>query len=305
MLLLLACADEAAPPAPADPLPYLADEEDAPAPSLTAADLEGALDEALAVLPLLGAAPVFDAYDAAMVGAETGCPDWYESEGNTYWYDQCTATDGTRFAGYGFTYSYDAYDQGDGGLITGDALYGVARVETPEGATFEAGGSAYDYRVDYYEADGVTISYTSHTSAIAGAFAWDGAGADATWLGTDLSPDLTLYGVVAPAYDARAYYADGGLSGLGGLVDTVVFDELFLYDAALGSACPTEPGGGVSVRDADGQWTDILFDGPAEWGATSDESTCDGCGTAWFRGESLGEVCVDFSSLLGWGDAPW
>lgn len=286
-------------------VPYVFDEEAPPAPALAPEELEAAVEEAVARAFTLNASPVFPAYAAAMAGAEAGCPDWYEADGNVYWYDQCTASTGARFEGYSFYQVYADTPSGDGGFLDGEAVYGVAQVTTADGHTFEAGGSAYAYSVDYYDADGVTVAYSAIASAVAGAFLWDGPEADGTWLGSAISPDLSMYALIAPAYDARGAWLDGGLSGLGGAVDTVVFEDLFLYDAVLGSTCPTEPGGLVSVRDGNGDWYDVLFDGPAEYGATSDVALCDGCGVAFFRGEEVGTVCADFGPLLAWEASPW
>ena len=61
----------------------------------------------------------------------------------------------------------------------------------------------------------------------------------------------------------------------------------------------------MSVRDLDGDWYDVVFDGPTDWGADSDPDLCDGCGEAYFRGEDVGAVCPDFSGLNGWEGTPW
>jgi hypothetical protein len=98
---------------------------------------------------------------------------------------------------------------------------------------------------------------------------------------------------------------DGGVSGFDGEIGAVVFDAVLLVDAGWGGACPSEPGGVISVRDVQGGWYDILLDGPAEWGGTSDPDLCDGCGEAFYRGESIGSVCADFPALLGWEGTPW
>ena len=98
---------------------------------------------------------------------------------------------------------------------------------------------------------------------------------------------------------------DGGLSGLGGDLDTVVFDAVTIFDESLGSTCPTEPGGVVSVRDVSGDWYDVVFDGPTEYGDESDPDLCDGCGAAYYRGEYLGQVCSDFTGMLDWEGTPW
>ena len=68
--------------------------------------------------------------------------------------------------------------------------------------------------------------------------------------------------------------------------------------------CPQEPSGTISVQGADGEWYDVVFDGPS-FGETTDPAVCDGCGTAWLEGMRLGEVCVDAGELLDWDGVPW
>ena len=63
--------------------------------------------------------------------------------------------------------------------------------------------------------------------------------------------------------------------------------------------------GNQQARDNAGQWYDVLFDGPLEYGEQVDPDLCDGCGQVWYRGEPLGEACVDFSHLLDWSGRPW
>jgi hypothetical protein len=283
-----------------EPAPYIFDEEAPPVADLEAGDLEAAIESAIALSLTLNAAPIFPAYDAAMVGAEESCPAYYDYQGSQYWYDTCTASTGARYSGYSFYQLYDGYDAGDGSVYDGQTVYGVAEIVTPDGYTYEAGGSAQNLVA-------TGPGYTYFSSVIAGSFAWDGPEAAGTWLETGVSPDITLLGYVIPE-SGNYIMLDGGLSGLGGDLDTVVFDAVVLFDFAgpSGSPCPTEPGGVVSVRDGVGNWYDVVFDGPSEYGLEmSDPALCDGCGSAWFRGEPIGEVCADFTSLLDWEVSPW
>jgi hypothetical protein len=301
-ILVLLAAGGCAPDTPApvedeEPAPYIFPEEDAPVPTLAAADLEDAVASAVATVLDLDAAPIFPAYAAAMAGSDTGCPYYYDYQGSAYWYDQCTADGGASYSGYSFYQLYQDYDDGAGNLYNGESIYGVARIDTADGHTFEAGGSAQLLVA-------TASTYTYYSSVIAGSFAWDGPEADGTWMAEGLSPDVTMVGYVVPAY-GNYMQVDGGVSGLGGDLDTVVFDAVTIFEESLGSTCPTEPGGVISVRDADGNWYDVVFDGPADYGEVSDPALCDGCGSAWFRGEPLGEVCADFSALLDWEGSPW
>jgi hypothetical protein len=299
--LLIACGEDAAPDpeAPLAPTPYLVEEEALPPPALDATALEDALQTALDAAWSLEASPILRAYAEVSAYAEPGCPDLYDNEGNVYWYDQCTTSGGARFDGYGFTVLYDGYVGEDGYVYEGAVFSGVGRVVDPEGHTFTAGGTAYAIVAR-------NTGIARWQSVIQGSFGWDGPAARGTWMEDTLEPDLSLLAAGADASDSgRAVALDGSVGGFEGEVSAVLFDNLLLYTSAWGSTCPTEPGGSVSLRAREGGWYDVLFDGPAEFGGTSEASRCDGCGEAWFRGERVGEVCVDMTRLLDWTEAPW
>jgi hypothetical protein len=61
----------------------------------------------------------------------------------------------------------------------------------------------------------------------------------------------------------------------------------------------------VSLRDSDGNWYDVVFDGPILYDDVIDPAVCDGCGEAWYRGEPMGTVCADFNALVDWEVSPW
>ncbi len=299
--LLIACGDDAAPEAtpPLEPTPYLVEEEALPLPTLDATALEDALQTALDAAWALHATPILQAYTEVAAFAEPGCPDLYDNAGNVYWYDQCTTSAGARFEGYGFTVRYDGYVGEDGYVYEGGGFYGVGRVVDPEGHVFSAGGTAYAIVA-------TNEGIRRWQSVIQGSFGWDGPAARGTWMEESLEPDLSLLAAGADANaSGRAVALDGSVGGFEGEVGAVLFDNVLLYTSAWGSTCATEPGGTVSLRSGEGGWYDVLFDGPAEFGGTSDASRCDGCGEAWFRGERVGEVCVDMTRLLAWEESPW
>lgn len=303
---LIACTspedDSATPADPYEPAPYIVPEEDPPQADFSAADVEAAIVEATALAKHLKGGDVFPAYFAIMEGADPDCPNYYEQDGNVYWYDVCTSSNGTQYNGYSFYYRYENTDVGYGQHYTGDAVAGVAQVWDAQGHEFLAGGTAYDLQIT---GDGYVYWY----SIAQGAFAYDGPEASGTWLEEGLAPDMTQIVYYYPEGDARGYVLQGSVSGLSGGFTSAVFDELTTLDPTMaayaGGSCPEEPGGIVSLRDDAGNWYDVLFDGYTDANPRTPDAQCDGCGQAYFRGEPLGAVCADFTSLNDWEGAPW
>lgn len=303
LLLQLACRPEVSDSvaAPADAVPYNPDlAAPSPAPAFDPVAMSATISAGLAAAKRITGAPVFAAYNAVMATAEEGCPNYYAMDGNVYWYDRCTTSSGSTFSGYSFYYGYTDYDAGDGNIYNGQQLYGVAQMWDAEGHELNLGGSAADLVLT--AADG---SYTYWYSVAQGSFAWDGAGTEGTWVTPGMAPDLVLTAIEYPAYDGHMFYVHGGVSGLPGAYGTVVFDGLTLYDAGIGGECPEEPGGTISVRDANGYWFDLFLDGQLATDDVVPGSACDGCADAWYQGQNLGPVCVDYTALTSWESAPW
>ena len=76
----------------------------------------------------------------------------------------------------------------------------------------------------------------------------------------------------------------------------MAIEDLLLYDEPMGSDCPIEPAGSMSIRLASGEWLDLSFDGP-RWDGPTEPSVCDGCGEIWSKEVPLGELCLDFSVM--------
>lgn len=309
LLWMLACgaeqADSAASEEKEQPVPYIFEETDPPVASLTTDEIASAISQGVDAVLDMTAAPIFAAYDEAMAGAESGCPDYYDYEGNEYWYDQCESGDGTAFSGYTFYVVYDNYDPGDGYLYNGTAINGVSQIASPDGAVFSAGGAAYVLSQEHTGTGDDDITHTIFTSIIQGAFSYDGPAGEGTWLTEGLSPNLSIQAAYAPDLDGHYIYVDGSVTDLEGAATDVVLDGLLLIDQNLYSTCPEEPAGTVSVRDASGGWYDVIFDGPTEIGASVDSALCDGCGSVYFQGEPLGSACLDFGALIAWETSPW
>ena len=305
VLSLLACRGGVIDQEPEEtdlPSEYILEEEEPPTPNYSVAELAAAAQEALDAILTLNAYPVMDSYSAAMVGQDDSCPNYYATEGGVYWYDQCTASTGTQFYGYGFEIIYDD-ETLEGYTYNGHGVFGAATVKESDGDLFQAAGTAY-----WIEYDSDETQETEHTifqSIVQGTFSWTGEEANETWMLDGLSPDLYLYAYIIPESDSHYMYVDGGVSGLGQSVDAVVFDEMQIYDETLGSNCSIEPSGSISIRGDDGHWYDVLFDGPSSEQPITSPEDCDGCGAAYFRGEPMGEACLTFDTLLDWESKPW
>lgn len=271
------------------PAAYLLEEESAAVPALDTDALSTLLGDAVALAPTLNADAVLDAYTLAMLGSEPGCPAMWTYNGEPYWSDDCFASDGSHFDGYAFHSLYVHMGQADGSILDGSTFSGVVEVTTAEGSVFTGGGDAW--HLTTYRADSTTWE-----SGTTGAFAWDGTGSEGTWFATEVVPELTQ-SVTLLATGEVSVYVDGGYTGADG-ADVVVFDGLTLDTA---SACTTEPSAVLSVRDETGGWYDVIFEGAD----AEDTADCDGCGAAWFSGEALGRVCVDFAPLIDFEESPW
>lgn len=282
-------------------VPYQVEVEDDATASLGADDVALRVAEALSSAFSIDASPIFTAYEAAMSGADADCPNYYDYDGSQYWYDECTSEAGVSFSGYAFYILYDEYES-DGVVYDGAALYGVGATSA-DGEELSFGGSATWYQARPPGIDEDSPDWYLYTAnQLQGGFSWSGEDAP-DWLAAGQSPDLYALTAWMPSYDLRYVYIDGSIGASGGGV--TVFDGLTLYSENVMTSCPNEPYGGMSVRDEQGEWYDVVFHGPAEFESEVDASLCDGCGDLYFHGALLGEVCADFSPLTDWEISPW
>lgn len=285
---------------PDDDGPYLDDPAEEAPPGLDPETLAAAVE---AVLPLVigaNAGPIRGAYAEVLADQSEGCPTWaVTGDGVPYWFDACTAETGTRFDGY--AYSLVSEDLPDGEILwTGWQFFGLATVERPGGALFEATGAAGVLRG--VQSDGAQVTYTYMDEG----FRYSGASAGPAWLGAAGSPEVAVYTISYPETGGHIVAVEARVSVDEGPVTAVVFDEIQLGNAAAGSPCPVEPSGLVSVRAQDGTWSELYFDGvPFDRWGSGETSGCDGCATAWTKGVQIGEVCIDTDVLVNWEGSPW
>lgn len=297
---LVACAAPDAAPTPApdavattvttpEGVPWVVETTE-PAPIDLPAAL-AALQEGVQLAAELSPVPVLDVYRDLVVGADPGCPSWYESDGLDYWLDDCTAGTGTAFDG--FAVDDVEVTPGPYGDTVVATAGGAARIEDASGTWIELDGIAQEVASE--EAPGLVAS----TLLLTGRFSTNHPIAAGSWLERGLRPNLvaTTYDV----YGTRAAFAVvGAVDDLGGDYPAVAFDDAILLDDGLGyGGCAVEPTGVVSVRLADGSWLDVVFDPVFSDDVVSvDPALCDGCGAAWHRDAPQGDACLDFSSWL-------
>lgn len=282
-----------------EPAPYVVDETTAPVLTVDLGEAEAVLQQALDSALQLNALPVQASYDAAMAHQSAACPYYYTTPDGTYWFDTCETEGGADYNGYVFA-------QGESGLVdpysgaTYDywSAFGAATVVDPTGQLFEMGGQAY-------HTTAWSPGVTQWTSVVQGTFGWQGAEAVGSWLEEGLDPDFVILAYLAEVgpTEGRLAYLDGGYGGIGDGW-AVAFDANQVSTVVLGSTCPEELSGTVGIRSPDGQWVDVVFDGPVD-GEVVPPEVCDGCGAAFVLGEPVGTVCVDPSALVAWEASPW
>ncbi len=283
------------------PTPYVYEEPDEVEPALDPAALGEAIRDGLSLALRIDARPFLASYEGLLAGADgVGCPvlvrqsDAYSQ--STFWQGECGTAAGGAFSGFGAVYTYEDLDYGDGTLYDGWYVYHSGRLAAGA-ATLEGSGV-----ISYATAE--PAGYTIHVTSLDGSFVL-APDAPGPWLDGTLGPSLTVFAAYVPGLDAHAIGLDGGLAGLAGPANTIAFSGVRLTEASLGSQCDREPSGTVSVRDAEGSWYDVVFDGPTDEAPDVDPAVCDGCGRTYFRGRELGATCVDFAPATAWGPTPW
>ena len=287
-----------------EPTPYVvvdeASEVEPLTPEVLAVGITQAIDSLLHVDPV----PFHEKYEGLREGMDDGyCPyyypDYYEDYGQYYWIDSCSSDMGGNFAGNGRSYLLEPYVNDEYEYEHVGYFYGSARIEGADGEVMSAAGysSAQEYR---HSGNGYTYYYHD----MWGEFSAENLGLEDTWLTTNWRLDHTLSANISPE-GGKYIYLNSALSNMEGPINAAVLEGVMVYDALRGSPCPQEPSGLFSLRDSEGRWYEVEFDGLPSGGTAMYPPDCDGCGEAWLDGVSVGTVCPDFSALLDWEGRPW
>ena len=277
-----------------------ADDSDGPG-DLDLDAVAAALQQVFAESRTLNARPVLDTYQDILAQSDAGCPSYYEQDGNIFWYASCTAASGAAYSGYAFYNVYEGVDLfGDGNAWDADALFGTADMVDATGTGHvHLGGSAYV--AEAVSQDGALLWYT----AVTGAFFGDTAAAQGTWMESGQAPAMSLYAARYDQADVNILYLFGN-AALSGEVTAMSTEGLAIYTYVPGIyPCAEEPMGALALRDAEGRWYELTFDINPETLAVRAGGACDGCGTLSYKGEEVGQVCIDGSVLVDWEVTPW
>lgn len=301
-LFLFACQVEEASTSPssstdAQPSEYVIDQSDWEETSalFDLEEIEQQLAEIIPSLRSFNAAPVLASYQDVMSYADSYCPANYEDNGNSFWYGECESDAGMSYNGY---LSYNTYDDmnffGDGGSWDVSVISGATDMLYPEEHRVHWGGATY--LAEGTSPDGYPVFF----SLLNGSFLdqnQDG------WIADGYSSNLMLYGISFDSIQvgAKALSIEGALN-TEGTISAVEFNGLLHYPAAIGFPCEEEPLGTIGIRTEAGFWLDLEFDIKEDWSMSGD---CDGCGVASHKGEDIGEICIDTSSLVDWEERPW
>ena len=272
-------------------------------PSLDAAGVAAALEEAVEMLRWFDPALPLDAFEYTLGYSDGTCPAMESYATYDRYADYCVASNGAEFlieadhlrdrdytdeaGNYFYDYAYlqsDAYIVDPSGLVSEVGLYASLIDAVDTGGIRQFGAVTY------------------------GVYWWEDPLADGTWLTDPVTVSLQSEWYTLPdGATGAATVQFGGATGLPGQwVESFGFSPDFLIASeALGSQCEIEPAGTFSVRDRDGDWYDVTFTGPQFGEPPGDAADCDGCGDITWRGESLGQACPDLSGFIHWEDRPW
>ena len=271
--------------------PYIVADTDPVMPTTDAATLAEGMTEALMALFAFDLNPIETGYTQVMAEADEDCPIWAIDGESVYWYASCTSDLGTSFNGYGTLVDYATLPPEDGIHFSGTMLNTIATISSFEGEHFSGGGAAFNIQAT--NNDGYELAYMGTD----GGFEWSGPEAEGSWMRAATSLDFIA--LMEQNSEHKVLQIEGTISGLSA-VDAVVFSGLTAVNTILPDGCGPEPHGMVAIRDIEGHWFDLEFQGMDDQGALDTTNGCDQCATAWFEGRPLFEVCPVMDLLYAW-----
>jgi hypothetical protein len=275
------------PPEPRMPTPYLP-EIDAPVATaqLDAAAIHAAMQAQVPLLVGLNTAGLVPLLDGLVDWSDADCPGAaVDEDGDVRTLqaeNDCTSANGTRFVGaISMTVVGAPEDDAFSFYVEAASL----RIETADGrAVTLSGAVGFD---TFVGEEGTEISSFAN-----GVFTADAETAQAhPWLNGDEGIAADEYrflgqGGLYFAVSNRVTFEDGPLSAL--KVQLAIND----WD------CEAEPRGSISLREANGVWHDVVYDGFVDEEAGITTATCDGCGAHLIAGVVEAQLCEQ-----GWFEA--
>ena len=242
--------------------------------------IEATLQEGIEKIREIRAHRALDAYENLLAEGDESCPRWYVGENGPYWADECVASSGVTFQGYGLSWEHEALTDEWGNTWTGRQLHCEGSLESTETKLSCLGGFNELVGTDANDSP-VFYSYTSP-------YTLEENDLETTY------PQMEMWAVNNSW--GKAIHYSGTISVSSGIVQ---FDETALNNVD----CTREPEGkqNVQVSAESSSWINLIWHG--EEGAAS--SACDGCAEAFMNGKNIGLICADFSTWLMWNESPF
>ena len=258
-------------------------------------DFEALAEHFTSVLPEIrsySVKPYIDSYLQLIEQSDGYCPTWsINQEGQQFWNDYCQTSTGHQFEGTALApLVFDNVSNEYGQTYSGHALWGFGRIDALNGSMISLNGST-QYIKGFDQNGGEFISSyieQGHRYSIDGT----------TTFGP--SPNLSSY-IYRTATDHRYVHLNG--------LYTTAMGIMLLEDVILANfehmGCHLEPSGSISFFLPEVGWIDFTLDGPTGEEIQQLTAECDGCISAYLKGVPIGEICIDFVSLLDWEEDPF
>lgn len=294
--LLAACGGETdtgdqstAPPPVREPTPYVPQLEDEPvSPGLDVQALDRVLTAQIRTLMNVDGSQVPAALESMIDLTDPDCPggERYEEDGFEWVsvINECTTADGTQFQGeMRLGRAVEEAEGGERGLVL-EAGGGV-RIDAPDGrylalsGYMEIGGGQEDGGTQEYVFLGIRVDADPQTAG----------------------DDPLLNGQVGGQLGRYTFLAEDGNMAVGltiaQTVDDPAISAIQLDDVVINTwLCSEEPAGTISVREAGGQWHDLIYDGfdPGDEESGVEPTAgdgCDRCALHLFNGDREADAC--------------